>query len=139
MSSIQNFKRGKWEILFQGGKIALIATGKMVQSAVLVREKLKDLGVEATVINACFIKPIDEALISELVHKNYSIVTIEDNLVHGGLGSLVLEYINTCAGKTKVINLGFKDEFIPHGKVDILYKSYKLDVSGIFESILKLV
>jgi len=139
MSSIQNFKRGKWEILFQGGKIALIATGKMVQSAVLVREKLKDLGVEATVINACFIKPIDEALISELVDKNYSIVTIEDNLVHGGLGSLVLEYINTCAGKTKVINLGFKDEFIPHGTVDILYKSYKLDVSGIFESILKLV
>ncbi|MBZ9688000.1 1-deoxy-D-xylulose-5-phosphate synthase [Clostridium estertheticum] len=139
MSSIQNFKRGKWEILFQGGKIALIATGKMVQNAVLVREKLKELGVEATVINACFIKPIDEALISELVHKKYSIVTIEDNLVHGGLGSLVLEYVNSLDGETKVINLGFKDEFIPHGTVDILYKLYKLDVDGIFQSILKLV
>lgn len=139
MSSIQNFKRGKWEILFQGGKIALIATGKMVQNAVLVREKLKDLGVEATVINACFIKPIDEALISELVHKKYSIVTIEDNLIHGGLGSLVIEYINTLRSETKVISLGFNDEFIPHGKADILYKLYKLDVDGIFQSILKLV
>ncbi|MBU3126566.1 1-deoxy-D-xylulose-5-phosphate synthase [Clostridium tagluense] len=139
MSSIQNFKRGKWEILFQGGKIALVATGKMVQNAVLVREKLKDMGVEVTVINACFIKPIDEALISELVHKKYSIVTIEDNIVHGGLGSLVLEYVNTLEEKTKVINLGFKDEFIPHGTVDILYKLYKLDASGIFQSILKLI
>jgi len=139
MSSIQDFKRGKWEILFQGGKIALIATGKMVQNAVLVREKLKDLGIEATVINACFIKPIDEALISELIHKKYSIVTIEDNLIHGGLGTLVLEYVNTLRSKTKVINLGFKDEFIPHGTVDILYKLYKLDTDGIFESILRLV
>ena len=92
-----------------------------------------------TVINACFIKPIDKALILELVDKKYSIVTIEDNLIHGGLGSLVLEYINTLGCKTRVINLGFKDEFIPHGTVDILYKLYKLDVDGIFESILKLV
>ncbi len=139
MSPIKNFNRGKWEILFQGGKIALIATGKMVQNAVLVREKLLDLGVEAAVINACFIKPIDEALISELVHKKYSIVTIEDNVIHGGLGSLVLEYVNSCEDKTKVVNLGFTDKFITHGTVDILYKLNKLDVDGIFQSILKLV
>ena len=139
MSPIENFKRGKWETLLGGGKIAFIATGKMVQNAILVREKLNNMGVEATVINACFIKPIDKALILELVNKKYSLVTIEDNLVHGGLGSLVLEYVNTLTVKTRVINLGFKDEFIPHGSVDILYKLHKLDVDGIFESILKLV
>ena len=139
MTCIENLKLGKWETLFQGGKIALIATGKMVQNAILVREKLKNIGVEATVINACFIKPIDKALISDLVDKKYSIVTIEDNVIHGGLGSLVLEYVNSLEGNSRVINLGFKDEFIPHGTVDILYKLYKLDVDGIFESILKLV
>lgn len=139
MSSIENIKRGKWEILFHGGKIAFIATGKMVQNAILVREKLNNMGIDATVINACFIKPIDKVLISELVDKKYSIVTIEDNLIYGGLGSLVLEYVNSLQGNTRVINLGFKDEFIPHGTVDILYKLYKLDVDGIFESILKLV
>jgi 1-deoxy-D-xylulose-5-phosphate synthase len=139
MSAMESFKRGKWEVLFHGGKIALIATGKMVQNAILVREKLNNMGIEATVINACFIKPIDKALISELVEKRYSIVTIEDNLIYGGFGSLVLEYINSLEAKTRVINLGFKDEFIPHGTVDILYKLYKLDVDGIFESILKLV
>jgi len=139
MSPIKDFMKGKWETIFEGGKIAFIATGIMVQNAILVREKLSNIGVEATVINACFIKPIDKALISELVDKKYSIVTIEDNLVHGGLGSLVLEYINSLGTATRVINLGFKDEFIPHGKVDILYRLCKLDVDGIFESILKLV
>ncbi len=139
MSPIENFKRGKWETLLGGGKIAFIATGKMVQNAILVREKLNNMGVESTVINACFIKPIDKELILELVNKKYSLVTIEDNLVHGGLGSLVLEYVNSLTTKTRVINLGFKDEFIPHGTVDILYKLHKLDVDGIFESILKLV
>ena len=51
----------------------------------------------------------------------------------------VLEYVNLLNKKVKVINLGFNDEFIPHGSVDILYKLYKLDVDGIFDSILKLV
>ncbi|WP_291632957.1 1-deoxy-D-xylulose-5-phosphate synthase [Clostridium sp.] len=139
MSSIENFKRGKWEVLFHGGKIAFIATGKMVQNAILVREKLEKMGVGACVINACFIKPIDKALILDLVNKGYSLVTIEDNMVHGGLGSLVLEYVNSLDKKTKVINLGFKDEFIPHGNVDVLYKLHKLDADGICESILKLV
>ena len=139
MSSIESFKKGKWEILFHGGKIALIATGRMVQNAILVREKLNNMGIEATVINACFIKPIDKAMISQLVDEGYSLVTIEDNLIHGGLGSLVLEYVNSLDTKTRVITLGFEDEFIPHGTVDILYKLYKLDVDGIFESILKLV
>ena len=139
MVPMENFKKGKWETLFSGGKIAFIATGKMVQNAILVREKLKNIGVESTVINACFIKPIDKALISELVLKKYSLVTIEDNVVHGGLGSLVLEYVNSLDTKTKVVNLGFIDEFIPHGTVDLLYKLHKLDVDGIFESILKLV
>ncbi|MBU3161438.1 1-deoxy-D-xylulose-5-phosphate synthase [Clostridium frigoris] len=139
MSPIDNFKRGKWETLFEGGKIAFIATGKMVQNAVLVREKLLNMGIEATVVNACFIKPIDKMLISDLVDKKYSLVTIEDNVVHGGLGSLVLEYVNSLNKVTKVINLGFNDEFITHGSVDILYKLYKLDVDGIFDSILKLL
>ncbi|MBU3186107.1 1-deoxy-D-xylulose-5-phosphate synthase [Clostridium estertheticum] len=139
MSPINDLQRGKWETLLGGGKIAFIATGKMVQNAILVREKLLNMGIEATVVNACFIKPIDKTLLLDLVDKKYSLVTIEDNIVHGGLGSLVLEYVNSLNKKAKVINLGFNDEFIPHGSVDILYKLYKLDVDGIFDSILKLV
>ncbi|SQB91505.1 1-deoxy-D-xylulose-5-phosphate synthase [Clostridium tetanomorphum] len=74
-----------------------------------------------------------------MVYNGKKIVTLEDNVLYGGFGSLVTEYIGTLNKKTKLINLGFKDEFIPHGGVDILYKSYGLDVDGIIQSIMKLL
>ena len=136
---LKDFKFGIWERIYDRGNIALIAQGKMVQHAIVVREKLLASGIEVRVINACFIKPIDEKLIEDLVDKDVKIVTIEDNMLHGGLGTSVLEYVNTLNKKAKIINLGFKDEFIPHGKTDILYKLYGLDVDGIIKNILKIV
>lgn len=148
LSPIEDFSIGKWEIIEyncmdikdnkSNNKIAIIAAGKMVQKAVLVQKKLKDMGIYSIVVNACFIKPIDYNLIKNLISENYNIVTIEDNVIHGGLGSLVLEYINTLDSNNKVLNLGFKDEFITHGSVETLYKLYGLDVDGITESILKI-
>ncbi|NMM61369.1 1-deoxy-D-xylulose-5-phosphate synthase [Clostridium sp. P21] len=139
MEALNDFTLGKWEILHKEGNIALIAQGKMVQHALLAGQKLKELGINVTVINACFIKPIDEELIKVLVQEGFNIVTIEDNVVRGGLGSYILEYINTLNKNVKVINLGFRDEFIPHGKPDLLYKLYGLDVEGIVKSVLKIV
>ncbi|MBV7275067.1 1-deoxy-D-xylulose-5-phosphate synthase [Clostridiaceae bacterium UIB06] len=139
MEPLKDFKFGIWERIYDKGDIALIAQGKMVQHAMAVREKLLASGVEIRVINACFIKPIDKELIKDLVDKDVKIVTIEDNMVHGGLGTSVLEYVNILNKKIKVLNLGFKDEFIPHGKTDILYKLYELDVDGIIKNILKIV
>ncbi|MFL0246690.1 1-deoxy-D-xylulose-5-phosphate synthase [Candidatus Clostridium stratigraminis] len=146
--SLKEIKLGKWEILFnsdikeknnQYKKIAVVAAGKMVQQVLLAKEKLLQYPIDLKIINACFIKPIDKALISDLVKDDYSIVTIEDNVINGGLGSYVLQYISTLNKNTKVINLAFKDEFITHGNVDILYKLYGLDPSGITNSIIKLL
>ena len=139
LKPMESFSLGKWEVVEQGEKISIIACGKMVQYALLAREKLIKSGIEVEVINAAFVKPIDDKLISEIVAKGNKIVTIEDNVVHGGLGTLVLEHVNSFSENTKVVNLGFKDEFIPHGSVDILYKLYGLDVNGIVDSILKIV
>ncbi len=136
LSPIKNYKLGKWEVLLKSGNIALIATGKMVQTAVLVREKLKDSGINISVINAVFVKPIDADLLKTLVEKDYTIITLEDNVTHGGFGSMVLEFVNSLHKNTKVYNLGFKDEFVTHGNVNILYKLYGLDVDGIIKSIL---
>ncbi|MPM66144.1 1-deoxy-D-xylulose-5-phosphate synthase [bioreactor metagenome] len=111
----------------------------MVQNAVIVREKLQNIGIEATVVNACFVKPIDKLLIEEFMDKGFSIVTIEDNVITGGLGSLVLQFVTSKCYQGKILNLGFKDEFVPHGNVDILYKIYNLDVDGIYSSILNLL
>jgi 1-deoxy-D-xylulose-5-phosphate synthase len=89
-------------------------------------------------ISATFVKPIDKAMIISLVNQGYTIVTIEDNVVHGGLGSSVLQYVNTLDQNIKVMNLGFNDEFIEHGSIDKLYELYGLDVQGIVKSIMEL-
>ncbi|MGG7164024.1 1-deoxy-D-xylulose-5-phosphate synthase [Clostridium ihumii] len=137
LSSMKAIEKGKWEVLQEPkGKIAVIATGKMVQSAVLVREKLLNENIDITVVNACFIKPIDTKLIEDLIENGFEkIVTIEDNVINGGLGTLVLQHVNKINNNIKVINLGFNDEFIPHGNVDILYKTYGLDSNGIYNKI----
>ncbi|WP_461613358.1 1-deoxy-D-xylulose-5-phosphate synthase [Clostridium sp. Marseille-QA1073] len=140
LSPIKKLIKGKWEVLQEmKGKIALVATGKMVQNAVLVREKLLQNNIESTIVNACFIKPLDKNLIKELIESGYSIVTIEDNVISGGLGSNVLQYVNSISKNTKVINLGFNDKFITHGSVDTLYKIYNLDAEGIYNSIINLL
>jgi 1-deoxy-D-xylulose-5-phosphate synthase len=139
LSPIKNYNLGKWEVLCQSGNIALIATGRMVQTAALVREKLKDSGINISLINAAFVKPIDVDLLKTLAEKEYTIITLEDNITHGGFGSMVLEFVNSLHKNTKVHNLGFKDEFVPHGNVNILYKLYGLDVDGIIKSILNIL
>ena len=135
LSGKKNFQKGKWEILMEGGKLAIIAVGKMVQNAVLVREKFLNVGIDITVINANFIKPIDTELLKKLVKDKCKIVTLEDNVITGGFGAEVLQFVNSIDNNVSVLNLGFKDEFITHGSVDILYKKYGLDVEGIFASI----
>ncbi|KYH29822.1 1-deoxy-D-xylulose-5-phosphate synthase [Clostridium colicanis DSM 13634] len=141
LSIQKEYTKGKWEVLRSEGDIAVIATGKMVATAVEVADKMKNMGINLSVINACFVKPIDKKLILELVKKGYKIVTLEDNVIHGGLGSLILEYINTIEknGEIKVLNLGFEDKFIPHGNVDILYKLNYLDPDGVVKNILKIL
>jgi 1-deoxy-D-xylulose-5-phosphate synthase len=130
-----NFELGTWEIISEGEKVAIIATGKMVGKAVLVKEELLKEGLNPEIINATFVKPIDKVMLEMLIENGYDIITIEDNVIHGGLGSMVLEYVNTVSKVTKVVNLGFKDEFIQHGSIDILYKIYGLDVDGILKSV----
>lgn len=147
---LEDFQIGKWEVVNYNAidiskteddnvKIAIIASGKMVQKAVMAQQKLNEKGIYSKVINACFIKPIDKDMILRLILDGYRIVTVEDNIIHGGLGSSVLEYVNTLSDGRKVLNLGFNDEFIPQGNVETLYKLYGLDVDGITNSILKIV
>lgn len=139
LKPLTDFKKGKWEILHREGNIAVIAVGKMVQMALQARAKLKVQGIDVTIINANFIKPIDKSMIKYLITNNYKIVTVEDNVKLGGLGSMVLDYANSIDKNVKIINLGYEDNFISHGNMDILYKINKLDANGIIESIVKII
>ena len=126
---------GKWEIIDESGKIAVIATGKMVQHALIAKEQLKSLGLDITVVNACFIKPLDYETLDYLAKNNYDIITLEDNVVTGGLGSAVNNYFSNKNIDVRINMLGFKDEFITHGDLGTLYKLYKLDADSIVEFI----
>ncbi|WP_010238001.1 1-deoxy-D-xylulose-5-phosphate synthase [Clostridium arbusti] len=139
LSALKDFSKGKWEVIVEEGAIAIIATGKMVQTAVMVREKLLKSGIKVTIINAEFIKPVDKSLLQKLINNNYKIVTVEDNILHGGLGTSVLEYINSSGFKVNVLTLGYNDKFVIQGNVDVLYKLHGLDTDGIFQSILKFI
>jgi len=139
LSPLKELKLGRWEIIHDEGKLAIIATGKMVQTALKVREKLKDCGIEAKVINGCFVKPVDYEMIKSFVENNINIVTLEDNMISGGFGIKVLEEVKMLNSEIKVLNLGFKDEFISQGKTELLFKSSNLDVEGITRSILEIV
>ena len=124
----------------EGNKVAVIATGKMVQHAAIACKKIKkELNLDIELINATFIKPVDKDVIKKLAEDKEGIITIEDNTIIGGLGSIISQELNNFNYKGKVINLGYKDKFIPHGKVDILYKLNKLDSNGIKESIVSLL
>jgi len=131
MKSITEVKYGKWEIINNGEKVAIIATGKMVQTALLAKQILDDKGVNCTIINAIFIKPLDEECLEKLSKENYNILTVEDNMLNGGFGSMVLESLNRYEFKGRMKILAYDDKFIPHGNVELLYKENGLDPENI--------
>lgn len=138
MNPLTEISYGKWERIVTGEKIAIIAVGKMLQHALLAKEILKSNEINPTIINATFVKPLDNNMLESLVKEGYDIVTIEDNIINGGFGSYVLMKLYELGFRNKFKALGFKDKFVPQGNVDLLYKENKLDPEGIAESIIEL-
>ncbi|RMF15048.1 MAG: 1-deoxy-D-xylulose-5-phosphate synthase [Gammaproteobacteria bacterium] len=121
---------GKAERLRQGNTVALLAFGSMVSPARAVAEELN-----ATLVNMRFIKPLDTACIRELAESHELLVTIEENVVAGGAGSGVLEYLQSEGISVPVLTLGLPDVFQEHGKPAELLREAGLDAEGIIKSI----
>ena len=111
---------GSWEIIEEGKDIAILAVGKYVQKGLDVRKQLKKHGFNPTVINARFIKPVDENLLNEILKKHKYIVTMEDGALNGGFGSAVAEYILDNRSMNELLRFGIPDKFVQHGKIDKL-------------------
>lgn len=135
---LSEIKYGEWEKVINGEKFAIIAVGKMVQHAISARTKLESHGINPLIISATFVKPQDMEMLKELVEKKYNIITIEDNVISGGFGNSVIMNLLELGFKDKFKALGFKDDFISHGAVNILYKEAKLDADGIAQAIIEL-
>lgn len=112
---------GQGEIVASGSDLVIVAVGAMVYPALAVRTLLESQGITSTVINARFIKPLDEELILDAAMKHRRLVTMEENVLSGGFGAAVLELLARKGIDTvNVLNLGLPNEFVTHGSVDVL-------------------
>ena len=138
IESKQEISLGKAEVLKEGNDISIIAIGRMVSKALKVAEKLEEVGKNAEVINTRFVQPIDEKTILESAKKTRNIITLEDNILTGGLSTHVQDLLlkNSFTEKIKFRGYGWKN-FIEHGKVDELEKKYGLDEESIVKDILE--
>jgi 1-deoxy-D-xylulose-5-phosphate synthase len=125
---------GKGEILRDGGEIALVAYGSMVHPSLQAAENLARVGIETTVVNARFVKPLDAQLLLALARTKRIIVTVEEAYLAGGFGSAVLELLeeNGLQDKVRVVRMGIPDRLVTHGDAKLLLAKYGLDADGIF-------
>lgn len=121
---------GEGEIRRQGQQVAILAFGSLLDTALEVADR-----VDATVANMRFVKPLDEALVQKLANTHSLLVTLEENVVQGGAGSAVNEYLAAIQHSTRAINLGLPDHFIEHATPAQQLKEAGLDAESILQVI----
>ncbi len=133
----EKIELGKAEILKQGNDITILAIGKTVERAQAVSNMLKEKDIDAEVINARFLKPLDKETIKTSIEKTKRIITIEDGTIINGLGTAVKELIiDENLENIEIKSYAYPDNFIQHGTVDELEKLYGQDVQNIVKDIL---
>lgn len=139
--ALQQLSIGKGEVLREGEGVCLLAIGSMVAVALQAADVLAEQGIKAGVINLRFAKPLDEELLVQAAKKYSKLVTLEEGVVAGGVGSAVLELLNNkgLLQTTQVLNLGIPDEFVPHGDKKYLFRDIGLDLDSIIAKITALV
>lgn len=125
-AELTSLEIGKAEIRRQGQKIAILAFGSMVQTAINAANTL-----DATVVNMRFIKPMDTELITQIAQQHDLIITIEENASLGGAGSAVVEYLNSIANSTAIEIMGLPDKFLDHDNHTDMLAACGLDENGI--------
>lgn len=125
-------RSGKSEVIYEGSKIALLAVGSMVKMAEEVRKQLKErMGIDAALVNARFVKPIDEELLCSLTDDYDLVVTMEENVKDGGFGERVLSFAEEKELPFGVEIVALPDRFIPHGSVSYQMKQVGFTVEDI--------
>ena len=121
---------GKANIKRKGERVAILVFGTLMADVISVAEEL-----DATLVDMRFIKPLDETLIISLAGSHVLLVTVEENVINGGAGSGVNEFLESNEAQISVLNLGLPDKFIEHGKVADMRAGVGLDSKGILQAI----
>ena len=126
---------GKGELLYEESDIAILAVGSMVSTGEHVRQKLKKAGYSCSLANGRFIKPIDTELIDRLIKNHHTIITMEENVLIGGYGLSVSDYICKKAPDIKLIHISIPDAYVEHGDVSLLRHELHIDSDSVIEII----
>jgi 1-deoxy-D-xylulose-5-phosphate synthase len=127
--------KGRSEMIYEGNSIALLPIGSMVKTACQVYEMLKAEGETPTLVNARFVKPLDEKMLDRLAKEHSLLVTMEENVQKGGFGSAVLDYMHRHHPQVRVLNIALPDRFIEHGNPEKLKEKAGIDAVSVYKKI----
>ncbi|KAA0561005.1 1-deoxy-D-xylulose-5-phosphate synthase [Bacillus sp. CH30_1T] len=136
-SELKNIPIGKWDVLKQGKDAAILTFGTTIPMAMEAAEELEKQGLSVRVVNARFIKPMDEAILKSILGEEMPILTIEEAVLQGGFGSGVLEFAQEQGYHNAVIDrIGIPDYFIEHGSVKELLNEIGMTKENVVDRIL---
>ena len=127
---------GKAEWICRESGVVLLAVGSMVKTALEVRELLKEQGVPCSIVNARFVKPIDEEVLAEAAKAHHLFVTMEENVASGGYGEKVRASMDRQELPARLLTLTIPDAYVEHGNVELLKKELGLDGESIARTIM---
>lgn len=129
------YEYGKLRVVQQGQEIAIISAGNMMEEAVKVSKLLEADGIVPTIADARFVKPIDEEGLKKIAKEHKVIVTLEENVLCGGFGQNVLNYLYGQGTDARIINVALPDRYLEHGTKEQLRAEYGLDADSIYRRI----
>ncbi|MDD5475421.1 MAG: 1-deoxy-D-xylulose-5-phosphate synthase [Syntrophales bacterium] len=139
-AEMRTIEIGRGEILRRGGDAAIVSIGSTVYTALKAADLLAEKGIEVTVVDSRFVKPLDEDLLCRVAAETGKVLTVEENVLMGGFGSAVLElYQDKGAVPPMMKRLGIPDCFVEHGKQDELRERYGIDAGGIERAVIDMM
>lgn len=136
---VQPIEYGKSELIHEGSHICLMAVGNMMETALTTGERLKEYNIDATIVNARFVKPIDEDMICDIADEHELLVTLEENVYTGGFGEAVSRYTQMNGLSIRTLCIALPDDYIEHGNVDILKHEAGIDAEAVFDRIMETI
>ena len=128
---------GKSEWIYEEKEIALLAVGSMVKTAEAVRDILKKAGHSCSLVNARFVKPLDEAMVEKAAAGHDLLVTMEENVASGGFGERVQSFLNDRALAAEELSIAIPDAYVEHGSVELLKKELLMDADSVAARIME--
>lgn len=130
---------GRGEKLADGSQCVILAIGPLALRALQVAERLRSRGISVGIYDMVFVKPLDEEILSRVASMNVPIITLEDGIKNGGMGSAVAEWMLANGFRPSITMLGAPDSFVAHGTVAQLHEIIGIDSKSIEDAVIKAV